>query len=192
MLRRILNAAGRAELTTGQLLSFSRKDMLRPEEFDLAEQVGDICKSLPHIIGPDVRLKVVPSRAACIVRLDPGQLSQALCNLASNARYAMGKGGELRIETRLAAADDDVAHRHPDVKSEAFAILEVADNGLGMDAETVGKLFEPFFTTKPVGDGTGLGLAMVYGFVKQSGGAVEVESLPGQGTTFRLYFPLAG
>ena len=166
--------------------------MLCPEQLDLTEHVGQIFNTLPHILGPDIGLKFVPSRAECVVFLDPGRLGQALCNLASNARQAMLQGGELRIETRLAAADDDIAHRHPDVQGEAFAVLEVADNGPGMDADTVARLFEPFFTAKPAGEGTGLGLAMVHGFVKQSGGAVEVESRPGQGTTIRLYFPLAG
>jgi PAS domain S-box-containing protein len=186
----ILKAADRSTLLAGQLLAFSRQEMLQPQVVDLVDVVADISKALPRLIGEDVRLRILASPRACPVKIDPGQFQQALFNLAANARDAMPGGGELTIQTAIAGREDRRILRDSDRQATACAVVTVTDTGCGMDAATQSKLFEPFFTTKPVGQGTGLGLPMVYGFVNQSGGTILVESSPGKGSTFRLYFPL--
>ena len=189
MMLEILKAAEQSSRLTGQLLAFSRKEMLRPQVVDVAGLVAETCKPLQRIIGEDVRLVIASGEQRCFANVDPGQFQQAIMNLASNARDAMPKGGEFTIETRSAALDERYVQVHPEARPGRYTLVKVSDTGCGMDQETMGRIFEPFFTTKPQGEGTGLGLAMVYGFVTQSGGVIDVESAPGKGTGFSLYFP---
>ena len=185
----ILKAGERSATLTGQLLAFSRQEMLRPTVVDLNELISDTAKSLSPMIGEDIRLSVTPGRSACRANVDVNQLQQAVLNLVVNARHAMPAGGELVIETSCIEADASFRQRHPGTAPGPYVVLSVTDTGRGMDAETLERVFEPFFTTKEVGQGTGMGLAMVYGFIKQSDGAIEADSEPGKGSTFRLYFP---
>jgi CheY-like chemotaxis protein len=187
--KHILDAADHSTRITGQLLAFSRQQMLRPEVVDVNSVTGDMMKPLVHTIGEDILLSIVPCGNLWRARLDTGQFQQALLNLVLNARDAMPKGGRLTIETENIVLDEDFVHQHVGALAGRYVVLTVSDTGCGMSPETRGHIFEPFFTTKPVGEGAGLGLAMVHGFVAQSGGFIEVESQPGQGTTFRLYFP---
>jgi signal transduction histidine kinase/ActR/RegA family two-component response regulator len=187
--REILKASARSSEMTGQLLAFSRNDLLQFKVTDLAALVADIGKSLPRLVGEDVRVSVAAGDETCCANLDPNQFQQAIFNLAVNARHAMPGGGQLSIEVARVDLDEEFAQRQPDTRPGPYVRVSVADTGCGMDAATLERAFEPFFTTKEVGAGTGLGLSMVYGFVKQSGGSVEVDSEPGKGSTFRLYFP---
>ena len=191
MLDEILHAADRSVEITGQLLSFSRRDTLCPKTHDLNDLVAELTKALQRIIGEDLALATQASPTACPATVDATQFQHALMNLATNARDAMPAGGRLTIRTRRTRTDAHFAARHPDVAPGEWVIVEVADTGSGMDAATQARIFEPFFTTKQAGQGTGLGLAMVYGFVRQSGGGVEVESELDAGTTVRLFFPIA-
>ncbi len=190
-LREIEKAGNRAAALTQQLLAFSRKQVLAPRLVDLNELVGNAERLLARVIGEDVELKLAlsPRLDACLI--DPGQFEQVLVNLAVNARDAMPDGGGLLIETANVVLDEAYAREHPDVTPGAYVRVSVSDTGVGMSREVRAHLFEPFFTTKEVGRGTGLGLATVYGVVKQSGGAIWVYSEPMQGTTFKLYFPSA-
>ncbi|MCC6316123.1 MAG: response regulator [Gemmatimonadaceae bacterium] len=184
----IRQAADRAAALTRQLLAFSRKQAMQPRDIDLAELVRDVEKMLRRVIGEDVVLLTQPSDTIGMVRADPGQLEQVLLNLAVNARDAMPTGGLLTIETHQLRLDTATSSALG-IPVGDYVSLVVRDTGQGMDEETKVRIFDPFFTTKPAGRGTGLGLAMVYGIVRQSGGAVAVESDPDHGTTFRLYFP---
>jgi PAS domain S-box-containing protein len=179
MLEQILAATRRSANTTSQLLAFSRQDVLQPATIGLHELVGRLGKTLKSLIEADVRLVIAYDCDECNVRVDPGQFNQAGINLVNNARDAMPDGGTLTLRA--------FGERSPD--GIEWVALSVSDTGAGMDAETAAKAFEPFFTTKDIGQGTGLGLAMVHGFVTQSGGAVDVKSQPGEGTTFTLRFP---
>ena len=185
----ILKAAERSVTLTGQLLAFSRREMLRPMVVDLRELISDTAKALSQMIGEDIRLSITSGHSACRANVDVNQLQQAVLNLVVNARHAMPAGGELVIETSCIEADASFRQRHPGTAPGPYVVLSVTDTGRGMDAETLERVFEPFFTTKEVGQGTGMGLAMVYGFIKQSDGAIEADSEPGKGSTFRLYFP---
>ncbi|MHB8734472.1 MAG: GAF domain-containing protein [Terriglobales bacterium] len=174
----ILQASDRAQTLVSQLLAFSRKQVLQPVVLDLNQVLAEAGTMLPRLIGENIRLEVQPAAARQRIMADPAQIQQIIINLAVNARDAMAGGGSLRIATDgVSGADGDLV------------LLTVSDTGTGIPIETQGRIFEPFFTTKEVGKGTGLGLSMVYGAVSQSGGRIEVESQPGQGTTFKIYFP---
>jgi PAS domain S-box-containing protein len=182
----IQKAAERAAALTRQLLAFSRRQVLQPRVLDLNGLVRELDSMLRRLIGEDVQLTTAPHTGPLWVKADPGQLEQVLTNLVVNARDAMPKGGRLLVSTAEVPASIDSRQRGPC----GFALLTVTDSGCGMDEHILKRLFEPFFTTKEVGKGTGLGLAMVYGVVQQSGGRIEVESEPGRGSTFRVYLPL--
>lgn len=185
----IFFGAERAANLTRQLLLFSRKTVIQPKPLDLREVVANMSKMLQRLLGETIRLTVVAPDQMPLIHADAGMLEQILMNLAVNARDAMPKGGRLVIETFYAEIDDQHAAMHTDARPGSFSCLRVRDNGCGMDSATMARIFEPFFTTKDVGKGTGLGLATVYGIVKQHDGWIEAESEPGVGTTFSIYFP---
>jgi two-component system, cell cycle sensor histidine kinase and response regulator CckA len=185
----IVRATRRGAALTGQLLAFSRKQVLQPTVVNLNEVLLAMNKILPRLLREDVETYVITSNEIGNVRLDRDQFEQVVINLAINARDAMPHGGQFRIETSPAEITEEFAAAHPGVKAGPFVRVTVEDNGVGMNVQTQSRIFEPFFTTKERGRGTGLGLAMVYGMVKQSGGFVEVRSAPQQGTTFSIYFP---
>jgi two-component system cell cycle sensor histidine kinase/response regulator CckA len=185
----ILDAARRAANLTRQLLVFSRQQVVQPRRLDLARAVSDLMPTLGRVIGEHITLRIAPPHGgAAWIDADPGQLEQVILNLVVNARDAMPDGGELDVA---------VSHRRVtgDEPAEAppgnYAVLTVKDSGMGMDVETVARIFEPFFTTKAQGRGTGLGLATVYGIVTAGGGTIRVDTAPGRGATFDVYFPAA-
>jgi PAS domain S-box-containing protein len=186
---RILEASDRAARLVSQLLSFSRKQVLAPRVLDLNECMAETGKLLPRVLGEHIEVVLRPGQRLHSVKLDPMQLEQVLMNLAINARDAMPNGGKLVLETQNVTVDASYRHRHPGIELGEYVRLAISDTGCGMDEETRRHIFEPFFTTKKEGGGTGLGLATVYGIVRQSGGFIWVYSEPGQGTTFKLYFP---
>jgi signal transduction histidine kinase/CheY-like chemotaxis protein len=188
-LRGVRQAADQAASLTRQLLAFSRNQELRPTIVDLSDVVEHVDPLLRRLLGEQVRLIVRPARELWPVLVDPSQMEAIIVNLAVNARDAMESGGTLTIETANVELDNDYARTHAEVNPGSYAMVAVSDTGAGMDDATVARIFEPFFTTKAVGKGTGLGLASVYGTVRQSGGHIWVYSEPGHGTTFKLYLP---
>jgi PAS domain S-box-containing protein len=187
--KQIEKAADRAAGLTRQLLAFSRMQVLQPKVIDVNAVVADMGKMLPRLIGEDIDLTVDLGFRVERVKADPGQIEQVIMNLAVNARDAMPHGGKLVVETGNVDVDEAFARRHPGLAPGRYVMMAVTDTGVGMDTETQAHIFEPFFTTKEVGKGTGLGLATVYGVVKQSGGYIAVDSTPGRGTSFRIYLP---
>ena len=185
----VRGAAERAARLTHQLLAFSRKQVLEPRVLDLNETVTGIEPLLRRLIGEDIEIAVTHGADLGRVKADAGQLEQVILNLAVNARDAMPQGGRLVLETADVLVDERAARRAHDLAPGSYVVLSVTDSGHGMDAATRAQIFEPFFTTKEVGKGTGLGLATVYGIVKQSGGFIEVESELGQGASFKVYLP---
>ena len=187
--RQIESAADRAASLTRQLLAFCRMQMLQPKVLDLNARVSEMCKLLRRLIREDIAFTFHAGESLGRVKADPSQIEQVIMNLVVNAGDAMPAGGSLIIETHNVTVDKQYASRRPPIQPGEYVLLAVADTGHGMDAETKGRIFEPFFTTKGQGKGTGLGLATVYGVVKQSGGCIWVDSEPGKGARFEVYLP---
>ena len=187
--REIRKAADRAAGLTRQLLAFSRQQVLEPKVLDLNETIVEMRELLLRMLGEDVELVVRQAEGLGRVRADPGQIGQVMMNLAVNSRDAMPGGGRFLIETANAVVDEAFAAEHANMPTGSYVLLSVTDTGCGMTAETRSHIFEPFFTTKEKGKGTGLGLATVYGIVKQSGGYVWVDSEPERGASFKVYLP---
>ena len=189
-LTQIRVAAERAANLTRQLLAFSRQQVVSFKVLDLNAVVKDVSKMLTRVVGEDITLLFQPSVPLGSIRADVGQIEQVLMNLVVNARDAMPDGGEITIETAMVRLDEEYVREHEPVRVGEYVMLSVRDTGCGMDEATKARIFEPFFSTKESGKGTGLGLASVYGIVKQSGGYVWADSEPSRGSTFKLYFPL--
>lgn len=190
-IRQIDQACERAESLTRQLLAFSRRQILQPKVINLNDLIHDMEKMFNRIIGEDILLKTHLNRDLGHIEADPSQIEQVILNLVVNARDAMPNGGTILIETDNAVLDRSIRHKHPEVKVGNYIRLSISDNGTGIDKDTQAHIFEPFFTTKKEGEGTGLGLATVYGIIKQSNGFIWVYSEPGEGTTFKIYLPLS-
>lgn len=187
----IREAAKRGAALTRQLLAFSRRQPVQKQLLDLNERLKEVRKLLGPLMGDDVEIVHLPRSANAIVEADPGQVDQIVVNLAVNARDAMPRGGKLILETGIFEFDEAFAQEHPGMSPGTYALLAISDNGIGMDEATRSRIFEPFFTTKDTGKGSGLGLATVYGIVKQSAGHIWVYSEMGHGTTFKIYLPSA-
>ncbi len=185
----ILDAAKRSAAITRQLLAFARKQTIAPQILDLNETIQGMLKMLRRLIGEDVRLTWIPAPCLWPVMIDPSQIDQLLANLCVNARDAIIGVGKITIETNMIAFDHEYCTAHAATKPGDYVMLVVSDNGCGMEREILDKIFEPFFTTKAFGQGTGLGLATVYGIVKQNSGFINVYSEPEKGTTFKIYLP---
>ncbi len=188
-LEEILEAARRSEVITRQLLAFASQQTVAPKVLDLNATVESMLKILRKLVGEDIELAWLPGSSLWAIKMDPTQIDQILANLSVNARDAIGGVGKLTIETKNVALTEDQGSALMELSSGEYVLLSVSDNGCGMDTETLAKVFEPFFSTKEFGKGTGLGLATLYGIVKQNNGAIDVESSPGKGTTFRIYIP---
>jgi CheY-like chemotaxis protein len=192
MLGHIRKAGQRATGLTQQLLAFSRKQVLQPRVLDLSAVVAEATPLLRQLIGEDVELVCTPAAGLSRIKADPGQLEQVIVNLCVNARDAIREGGgsgAITIETRNVELGHKEAASHDEVVAGPYVLLAVSDTGTGMDPATVARMFEPFFTTKPPGKGTGLGLAVVHGILRDHDAVLQVESAPGAGSTFAIYFP---
>ncbi len=187
--REISSAASRSADLTRQLLAFARKQTIAPKVIDLNETVTGMLKMLQRLIGEDIHLTWQPAPELWKTRVDPSQIDQLLANLCVNARDAITDVGRITIETENCVFGSAYSESHSYVEPGEYVQLVVSDNGIGMDKETQSHIFEPFFTTKGVGEGTGLGLATVYGIIKQNNGFIDVHSEPGHGTTFTIYLP---
>ena len=187
----IRKAVDRGTALTRQLLTFSRTTKVQPLVLDLNDRLKDISKLLRSLLGDDIEILIVPRSPSAVVEADPGRLDQIVVNMAVNARDAMPRGGKLILETFTVNLEESFADQQQAMTPGKYVVLAVSDTGTGMDEATMTRIFEPFFTTKEVGKGTGLGLATVYGIVKQSAGHIFVYSEPGHGTTFKIYLPNA-
>ena len=188
-LKEIQSAAKRSADITKQLLAFARKQTISPRKLDLNDTVESMLNMLRRLIGEDIDLVWKPSAHLWPVKMDPSQIDQILANLCVNARDAIAGVGKLTMETGRKTFDEEYCNEHLGFIPGDFVLLAVSDNGCGMDKDTLDNLFEPFFTTKEIGKGTGLGLATIYGIVKQNNGFINVYSEPGQGSTFKIYLP---
>ncbi len=188
-LQEIERAAGRSADLTRQLLAFARRQTISPKVLDLNEAIDSSLRMLRRLIGENLRLAWLPGDKLAAVKVDPSQLDQILTNLVLNARDAIGEKGTISVRTANAQPGDASNPGFPEFCPEEFIMLTVADDGCGMDYETVSHLFEPFFTTKELGKGTGLGLAIVYGIVRQNNGYITVASRPDEGTAFSVFLP---
>jgi two-component system cell cycle sensor histidine kinase/response regulator CckA len=187
--RQIDKAADRAASLTRQMLAFCRMQVLQPKVLDLNALVSEMSSLLRRLVREDIAFTLQAGESLGRVKADPGQIEQVIMNLTVNAGDAMPEGGKLTIETRNVVVDEQLARQRPPMQPGRYVLLAVMDTGHGMDANTKARIFEPFFTTKEQGKGTGLGLATVYGVVKQSGGCIWVESAPGKGARFEVYLP---
>ena len=187
----IKKATERGSLLTKQMMAFNRTSVFQPRVLDLNERLREISKLLRPLMGDDVEILIAPRSPSAVVEADPSQLDQIVVNLAVNARDAMPHGGKFILETGAVQFDETFAEQHQAMAAGKYVLLAVSDTGMGMDETTVSRIFEPFFTTKEGGKGNGLGLATVYGIVKQSAGHILVYSEPGRGTTFKIYLPSA-
>jgi len=186
---KIKQAAERAANLTKQLLTISKQEIIHPRVLDLNKVVSNVSEMLKRLVGRDVEISFIPGERLGLIRADLGQVDQILMNLAVNSRDAMPNGGKIAIQTNNASFDEGHVQQHPSVIPGAYVKLSVSDEGTGIAEESLPHIFEPFFTTKEPGKGTGLGLATVYGTVKQSGGYIWVYSEINKGTTFEIYFP---
>ena len=189
-LKEILLATNRSADLTRQLLAFARKQTATPEVLNLNETLSGMTRMLRRLIGEHITLRWVPGKDIGTIKMDPSQIDQILVNLCVNARDAIRQKGRITIETSQVVVSRDDCAKHAGANPGPFARISVADDGAGMNAQTIAHIFEPFFTTKEIGKGTGLGLATVYGIVKQNGGFIEVDSEPGKGTTMAVFIPL--
>jgi two-component system cell cycle sensor histidine kinase/response regulator CckA len=190
-LMEIEKAGKRAGELTRQLLVFSRRQRIERRLININDTIGDFLKMLHRIIGEDVEVRFLTDAGLPMVLIDPGQIEQVIMNLAVNARDAMSGGGQLIIEIHTVTLDDSYCHEHAFITPGQYVQIVFSDTGSGMDSETQQRIFEPFFTTKDVGKGTGLGLATVYGIIKQHDGFIQVYSEVGHGTTFKIYLPIS-
>jgi PAS domain S-box-containing protein len=188
-IEQILKAAVRSISMTSHLLAYSREQVLRPEVINLNHVLTDMVGAIRQLLGENIELSMNLAEDLGNVRADPAQVQQAITNITINARDAMPQGGRLAIQTGNRSLDADHLKDHPDASAGPHVMMAFGDTGVGMDEATLQRIFDPFFTTKPLGQGTGLGLSMVYGFVKQSGGHFDVTSQPGRGSTFRVFLP---
>ena len=190
--QQIAQAAERAAGLTRQLLTFSRRQLIQPKRLDMNKIVGNMTNMLGRLLGEDVSLQLNYCQSPAVVEADASMMEQVLLNLAVNARDAMPKGGQLAVRISIVDVNEAHVQNHPEARAGRFVCVNTTDTGSGIPPENIPRIFEPFFTTKEIGKGTGLGLATVYGIVKQHQGWIEVESAVDKGTTFRIYIPYVG